>query len=57
MEAKINQLDAATLESDEKTTSQVDQLRKEIHTMKKIITVMGFMLGAVIIAVVLLSVI
>ena len=52
---KINQLGAAALELEEKINGEVSQLHKELRTMKIALSVMGAVLGAAIVAIILLA--
>ena len=55
-EDKVNQLGAAVLELDQKIDSETTLIRKQIHNMKIILSVMGAALGAAIIAIILLAI-
>ncbi|MBE6805054.1 MAG: hypothetical protein E7526_00800 [Ruminococcaceae bacterium] len=55
-EEKFNVLSAAVLEVEQKTNEELAALRKQIHTMKIILSVMGVALGATIIAIILLAI-
>ncbi len=56
LEAKTNQLGAAALELEQKIDSEIIQLQKEIHTIKKLLSIMSIVLGAAIISIVILAI-
>ena len=54
-ENKVNQLGAAVIELDQKIDTEIDLVRKQLRTMKIILSVMGGILVAAIIAIILLA--
>ena len=63
IDAKVNQLGAAALELEEKINNENEQLRNDLaaltnqlQTTKKIVSIMGVVLGAAIIAIALLAI-
>lgn len=55
-EDKVNQLGAAVVELDQKLTSEMETLRKELRTTKIMLAVMGSVLGLAVIAIILLAI-
>ena len=56
VDEKVGQLGAAALELDQKIDIEVEALRKEMRTLKTMLTVMGAVLCAAVIAIVLLAI-
>ena len=54
-EDKVNQLGAAVVELDQKIDSEIILVRKQLHTMKIILSVISSVLLAAIIAIILLA--
>ena len=54
-EDKINVLSAAVLELEQHTNEEFEAVRKQMRTMKIMLTVMGTVLGAAVIAIILLA--
>ena len=55
-EDKVNQLGAAVVELDEKFTTEMETLRKELRTMKIMLYTMAGVLGVAVIAIILLAI-
>lgn len=55
VDEKLNQLGAAALELEQKIDTEVDQIYKEMRTMKIILSIMGAVLGIAIITIVILA--
>ena len=55
-EDKVNQLGAAVVELDEKFSTEMETLRKELRTMKIMLSVMGGVLGLAVVAIILLAI-
>lgn len=55
-EDKVNQLGAAVVEIDQKFTAEVETLHKEIRTLKIMLYTLAGILGAAIIAIILLAI-
>ena len=55
-EDKVNQLGAAVLELDQKITLEMGLVRKQLRTMKIVLSIMGVALVAALIAIVLLAI-
>lgn len=56
VDEKVGQLGAAALELDQKIDIEVEALRKEMRTLKIMLTVMGAVLCAAVIAIILLAI-
>ena len=56
VDEKLNQLGAAALELDQKIDSEMALIRKQLHTMKILLSVMGAVLIVAVIAIVMLTI-
>lgn len=56
IDEKLNQLGVATLELDQKIDTEMDLIRKQLHTMKIMLSVMGSVLIVAVIAIILLAI-
>ena len=56
VDEKVEQVGAAALELDQKIDIEVEALRKEMRTLKIMLTVMGAILCAAVIAIILLAI-